>query len=254
MSHTAMAAESPNTLEEGPLAPTLANQVYRQIRDDIITGRLAPGTRLVRRVLAKRFDVSALPILEALLRLESDGLVDYEEKLGTRVAIMTPELLETHRVMREALEIHMARLFAVNPTKTSIDTLREKARVVDRLHDHLADGDYDIVKKFFSAHYDFHLSIPMLAGYRGIVQEMRKVWFRRFMFFSNINVINTPASGHHHYDLAVALTVGDPDKASEAMRLHLGYNQEHYRQAVQLFISSKDERWRKQLFLIDEED
>jgi DNA-binding GntR family transcriptional regulator len=73
------------------------------------------------------------------------------------------------------------------------------------------------------------------------------------MFFSNINVIDTPATGHHHRDLAEALTSGDPEKASRAMRLHLGYNQEHYRQAVQLFISNKDERWRKQLFLVDED-
>lgn len=248
--------ESPNqqAIDSGESAPTLAAQVYRQLRDDIITGRIAPGTRMVRRVLAKRFNVSAIPILEALLRLENDGLVDYEENMGSRVAIITPELLETHRVMREGLEIHMARLFAVAPTRTSVETLHAKARIVDRYHDHLAEGDYEIVKKFFRAHYDFHLAIPMLAGYPGIVAEMRKVWFKRFIMFSNINVIDTPATGDHHYKLALALTSGDPEKACEAMRLHFGYNHDHYRQAVQLFLSSKDERWRKQLFLVDEED
>ncbi|MCD8350238.1 MAG: GntR family transcriptional regulator [Planctomycetaceae bacterium] len=251
---TAMPPAFTSAAETNENAPTLAAQVYQQLRDDIITGRLAPGARLVRRTLAKRFNVSVIPILEALLRLENDGLVDYEEKMGARVTIITPEMLETHRVMRESLEIHMARLFAVAPTKSSKEILLEKAVLVDKYHDFLPGGDYDNIKEFFRVHYDFHLAIPMLAGYPGIVQEMRKVWFRRFMFFSNINVIDTPATGDHHYKLAKKLTAGNPDRAGEAMRLHLGYNVEHYRQAVQYFLSSKDERWRKQLFLIDEDE
>lgn len=252
--HDMSAAAQTPVLDASENAPTLAAQVYRQLRDDIITGRLAPGARLVRRTLAKRFNVSVIPILEALLRLENDGLVDYEEKMGARVTIITPELLETHRVMRECLEIHMSRLYAVAPTKSSKEILLEKAQAVDKYHDVLADGDYDTIKTFSRVHYDFHLAIPKLAGYPGIVAEMRKVWFRRFIFFSNINVVDTPATGDHHFKLAKELTSGNPDRAAEAMRQHLGYNAEHYRQAVQYFLSSKDERWRKQLFLIDEDE
>ncbi|GAA1354567.1 GntR family transcriptional regulator [Arthrobacter rhombi] len=60
--------------EAGPGQP-LAAQVYEAVSDDIVAGRLAPGTPLGQVQLAARFDVSRTPVRDALTQLTTDGLV-----------------------------------------------------------------------------------------------------------------------------------------------------------------------------------
>jgi DNA-binding GntR family transcriptional regulator len=72
----------------------LPDRIYTQLRDQIIRGRLAPGTRLVEGDLAQRFAVSRTPVREALVRLERESyVVTGSEDRRTRflVAPLSPE-------------------------------------------------------------------------------------------------------------------------------------------------------------------
>lgn len=53
----------------------LAARVYELISEDIVAGRMAPGTALVQEQLAARFEVSRTPVRDALTQLTTDGLV-----------------------------------------------------------------------------------------------------------------------------------------------------------------------------------
>ncbi len=55
----------------------LAQRVYEQIREQIQTGKLAPGTRLVNRKMASELGTSMVPFREALNRLTSEGLLEH---------------------------------------------------------------------------------------------------------------------------------------------------------------------------------
>lgn len=55
----------------------LAQRVYEQIREQIQTGKLPPGTRMVNRKLATELGTSMVPIREALNRLTSDRLLEH---------------------------------------------------------------------------------------------------------------------------------------------------------------------------------
>ncbi len=65
---------------------TRATQLLRKLRDAVITGRLAPGERLVVANLAEAFDAGQTPIREALMRLASEGFVLQEDQRGFTVA------------------------------------------------------------------------------------------------------------------------------------------------------------------------
>ena len=97
-----------------PPAPfqTLSAKVYHTLRDEILSGALPPHTRLVRRTVSKRLGVSPMPVTEALLRLEQDGLVESEPMYGSRVKAWTLEAVQGDEVLREALECQAARLCA----------------------------------------------------------------------------------------------------------------------------------------------
>src|SRR3546814_620930 len=59
--------------------PPLGEQVYRSIRNDLMSGQIAPSERLGEERLAHLYGVSRTPVREALAKLESDGLVERDE-------------------------------------------------------------------------------------------------------------------------------------------------------------------------------
>jgi GntR family transcriptional regulator, rspAB operon transcriptional repressor len=83
----------------------LAAEAYAMVRERIIRGELAVGQVISRRKLAAELGMSFLPITEALIRLENEGLVESKPRAGTRVKIPTRQDVEGHYVIREALEV-----------------------------------------------------------------------------------------------------------------------------------------------------
>src|SRR3954467_8569574 len=65
---------------------TLADRVYRALRDAITTGELRPGQKVTERGLAERLSVSPTPVRGAIRRLEQDGLL---ERTGPRTVKVT---------------------------------------------------------------------------------------------------------------------------------------------------------------------
>ena len=64
---------------------TLSEQVYEQLKDDIINHRIGFGEKLVNRELQKRFGVSSTPVRDAINHLQLDGLLDEITNVGARV-------------------------------------------------------------------------------------------------------------------------------------------------------------------------
>src|SRR5260370_9683149 len=63
----------------------LRENVYENLRSDILTCRLAPGEDMREQELAERYAVSRQPVREALLRLEREHLVTVQPRQGYRV-------------------------------------------------------------------------------------------------------------------------------------------------------------------------
>jgi DNA-binding GntR family transcriptional regulator len=91
--------------------PTTAERIYQELRELVVTGELAPGDRLVQRQLASRLGVSSIPVVEAMRRLEHDGLVISHPNWGVQVREWTEWDIEGAYLAREALEGIACRLF-----------------------------------------------------------------------------------------------------------------------------------------------
>jgi DNA-binding GntR family transcriptional regulator len=64
----------------------LATLAFEQLRADILLGNLRPDERLRIQSLSDRYQVGATAIREALSRLVSDGLVNFEDQLAFRLS------------------------------------------------------------------------------------------------------------------------------------------------------------------------
>jgi DNA-binding GntR family transcriptional regulator len=105
-------------------AAPLRHQVLEYLRQAIISGRLAPGARLVERELIEMMDVSRTVIREALRQLESEGLVATIANKGPVVRDLSAGEARDLYAIREVLVGLAARLFVANAKPDQIDSLR----------------------------------------------------------------------------------------------------------------------------------
>src|SRR5918992_6166583 len=114
-------------------AATLAAEAYTVVRRRILRGELAIGQVISRRKLAAELGMSFLPVSEALLRLEFEGLLESRPRAGTRVRIPSPEDVKSHYVVREALEVQAAMRFSQVSTGAERADMQRLAVRVDAL-------------------------------------------------------------------------------------------------------------------------
>jgi DNA-binding GntR family transcriptional regulator len=78
-------------LQVGPTAPATKQElVHRALRERILAGVYGPGDRVVIDAIAAEFKVSALPVREAIRRLEAEGLVIFRPNAGAQVSPADP--------------------------------------------------------------------------------------------------------------------------------------------------------------------
>ena len=83
----------------------LRDVVFNTLRQEILTGKLKPGERLMEIHLADKLGVSRTPIREAIRKLELEGLVIMIPRRGAEVAQITLKSLEDVMEVRRALDV-----------------------------------------------------------------------------------------------------------------------------------------------------
>src|SRR2546425_10943943 len=99
-------------MRESAVPASLAAEAYAFVKQRILRGHLPLGQVISRRKIAAELGMSFLPVSEALLRLEFEGLLESRPRAGTRVRIPSREDVRGHFIVREALEVQAALLFA----------------------------------------------------------------------------------------------------------------------------------------------
>lgn len=88
----------------GTRAATKQERIHEALRERVLDGQYGPGYRLVIDRLAEEFGVSALPVREAIRRLEAEGLAVFRPNAGAHVAPADPALFEEGLTVLAVLE------------------------------------------------------------------------------------------------------------------------------------------------------
>jgi DNA-binding GntR family transcriptional regulator len=148
---------------------TLWQRVHEHLREEIVSGRLAPGSELQEVALAESLGVSRAPIREALGRLAAEGLVTIRPRRGAVVrALSAEEFLEAYQV-REALEVMAVRLAVPRLTREDLATMQ---RLIDEM---AALAEANDVHGFFDANAAFHQLFFDVAGNRMLAEMYRQL-------------------------------------------------------------------------------
>ncbi|PYP87119.1 MAG: hypothetical protein DMF61_10760 [Blastocatellia bacterium AA13] len=196
---------------------SLAGEAYVRLRDRILRGELPIGKVISRRRLASELGMSLLPVSEAFIRLEFEGLLESRPRAGTRVKIPTEDEVRGHYVVRQALEAEAAWLFAGAATVRQRAELKRLSARVDALSTQ-TDGDRFV---YLSLHEKLHRRIAECAGCQTLCEAIEKNHVLASTWLCVARHSSPGQSSRRHQDLIDIVISGDPAAASEAMRAHI---------------------------------
>lgn len=189
---------------------------FETIKHGIITGRFAPGQRLITRDLMEQIPYSRSTFREAFRRLAAEGLVSVVPNRGACVQRLTRQEMEDLFRIRELLEGLAARLAA-----ELIDDGTNRRRFLD-VWKHVKKGDATR-EAYIEENQLFHAVIVEISGNTRLPDVLGHLQipilmfqWRRMMTSKDIEMSRT-----EHAAIAKAILEGRADQADAAMRRHL---------------------------------
>lgn len=206
-----------NSVPESVERTTLSEAAHQAIRGSIITGVLAPGSKLVVSTLAHSLSLSATPINEALAGLEREGLVTCFPHRGYFVRTVIPEDIEKTYSVREAFELVAVRHAAKTADKAIIHQLREN---LQQARQSLQEND---TSRFSDLDMEFHRiiwnslnnSLAMRVG------ELIGAQIRLLVATTARAPGRFRGAFEEHNEICLAIRNREPARATSCMRTHL---------------------------------
>ncbi|GHF45317.1 DNA-binding GntR family transcriptional regulator [Deinococcus metalli] len=196
---------------------TVKTALVTRLRDEIVRGTFAPGERLRLEELADRFEVSTMPIREALSALESEGLVVIRPHRGAHVTSFTAAELRELYEIRAVLE-QLATVRAV-PHLTPADLTRLQD-LVDQME--VPDDAFDVAP-FSQLNMAFHQLIYDRAGMPQLAAQIRDLRVRvQHYLHKHLESTNYTMTGNvEHQRLIDLIRAGDATAAGHEMHTHI---------------------------------
>jgi DNA-binding GntR family transcriptional regulator len=187
--------------------------IYERLRVAILELDLSPGERLTERGLESSLDVSRTPVRAALLRLDSEGLVQRSGR-GWIVAPIDLGEIEAVSEYREAVEAAAARLACVRATDPDLEALSAL------LHSFAPDASGEEGHRMGT---DFHTELARLSENPFLVRAVQDAMTR--LSRTRWLEVRTPATREQawreHLAVLDALQARDPDQAATRIVTHL---------------------------------
>jgi DNA-binding GntR family transcriptional regulator len=214
-------------------AQSLVDVVTERLEAAIISGELAPGSRVSELALANSLGVSRGPLREAIRRLEGRKLVERTPNIGVRIAELSIKDLNELLIVREALEGMACAQAAENISSTELDAL---SRLLD---DHGKQKELQSGKGYYqeSKDFDFHFRIARASGNERLVSMICGDLYhllRVYRYKSSTLTGRATKALDEHRDIIEALKKRDPVLAETKMRDHIRNARIHVQAAVGL--------------------
>jgi DNA-binding GntR family transcriptional regulator len=203
------------TSPEGTAKESLVESISRDLREQILAGKLAPGKRISQLSIAEHYGVSRMPVREALRALSSAGLVVMESARGARVAPLDGTDLREVYLMRERLEPMAVALAVPRVSEADIAQAADLLKEMEGLG--AGDSEWLRLDRQFHTMWYEHTAMPRLTR---TIEQLWDVAQRYRAIFSM-----TPGAGSisdlEHWLMLEAIRRRSPADAEALLQVHL---------------------------------
>ena len=199
---------------EGDLATS--HRIAASLREEILSGQFAPGTRIRQEDIAEQFGASRSPVREALRMLDADGLVTLVANTGAWIAQLSLTECEEMYQIRERVEPLLLNTSMPNLTEESLERLAILAQEMEANRD---------VETFLRLDREFHLLSYSGASTALLGDMVQRLWnttqhYRRA--YTRLLATNGFKTAHYeHHLLLAAITRGDAEDAERILYGHI---------------------------------
>lgn len=192
-------------------------QIYRFLRQDIVTCAIPPGSLLSEKDVSTRFSVSRQPVREAFIKLAEAGLVQILPQRGTFVRKISAQRVADGRFIREAVEIAVVRRAAAEASEEALAALSHNLllqKMAASRHDSqaflLLDDDFH---RLIARSINCELAWETVENIKATMDRVR---------FLTLSEVSPPESLiEQHQEIFEAIRSRDADAAEQALRRHL---------------------------------
>lgn len=196
---------------------SLASVAQAELERMILSGELAPGSKLTEMALAARLGISRGPLREAFRMLEEAGLVRTEKNRGVFVRdIPIDEAIEIFD-LRAAMDELVGRRLAEHITPAQLKEIRALVDAMERA------VKADDTRGYHLLNLQFHDRLVEMAGNRKLSAIYRKL-IKELSLFRRLNLVDgwlMPISAGEHRSIVKAIAAGDAEAAGKAMFDHV---------------------------------
>lgn len=198
---------------------SIGDRVYDTLLSQLISLKIAPGSRIAIDALVREFGVSQTPIRAALIRLETEGLVEKIHNIGYSAAPMpSRQRFEQMFDMRLLLEPYLAARAAA---RMSVELRKELKKLAANMTDLSKDDAKLAYGKFALLDANFHSWIANHGENDLAAEALTRLYAHTHLFRLRFHSHVTEAAIEEHAEIVRALSSGDPKAASEAMASHI---------------------------------
>lgn len=214
---------------------SLSAAVVERLREKILTGELREGQQLRQDAIAKEFQISRIPVREALSHLAAEGLITIYANRGAVVSALSPDEIMQLFETRAVLECYMLRCAIPNTKEEDF----QRAEDILKLYEESLEKDSE-VKSWGRWNWSFHSALyapanrPVMLSFLKTVNINCDRYTRLHLVFTR----DLHRAGQAHRELLEVCRTRDTELASRALWKHITEAGEYLRE----FIKSRRER------------
>jgi DNA-binding GntR family transcriptional regulator len=206
---------------------TVGESAYRQIRADIVFGRLRPGRKLKLEALKTEYAASVSTLREILNRLNSEGLVVAEGQKGFEVAPVSISNLKEIAALRQLLECRaLEQSFRAGDMEWEGRIVAAHHRLT-RMEERMATGDRTGTEDWKRYDWEFHHALISACGSKMLIDTHAAV-FDKYLRYQMIALSYRGAIAAEEHALLLDYALNrDAARACVVLTRHVNGGVEH---------------------------
>jgi DNA-binding GntR family transcriptional regulator len=197
---------------------SLKQKIYKQLRHDIVFGRILPGEHLKEARLTNKFQCSRGPVREAFNQLDSEGFLVLLRNQGAVVSKTSPEEIADFYAMLELLEAQAVKWATPRLEASDIEKLQKINADIKRI----SCEDKGSIEPWSSSNLEFHRLFRKKCG-NGQIDRIIEDIRMRITRYRHMSLLVTAYDEYvlDHEKIIDAVTLGHAEEAGNVMRIHI---------------------------------
>ncbi|MBN3555838.1 GntR family transcriptional regulator [Fictibacillus nanhaiensis] len=202
---------------------TVEQKVYHLIKNAILNRQIAPGNQLFESAIAQKVNASRTPIRSAIMKLESEGLVNVIPNKGAFIVQPTIEEMVQAFEMRKTLEEMAIRKGFSNLAADEVKQLKQLLNEMKSAYKNRSIVPYQ------EKNNEFHLIIAKASGNSYLIEFMKKILSQITTYMVLYDVFNGDSNNEEldileHEQMILYIENGEKEKVKNLLLQHLDHS------------------------------